>query len=140
MSLRLSAPVPSFHSCCPALCGAFVLRLFLALAAALIGGDASAALGDVDPIFTVSITGGSSTIVCAIAVQLDGKYVIGGDFLSVGGQPRPGIVCLNADGMVDPIFALSFYFARVNAIYVAANGNILIGGTIYVTGIVASLR
>lgn len=140
MSLRLSAPVPSFHSRRQALRGALLLRLFLALAVALIGSEVSAAPGDVDPTFTVSITGGTPTIVRAIAVQPDGKYVIGGDFLSVGGQPRPGIARLNADGTVDPTFAPSLYFARVNAIHLAANGNILIGGTIYVTNTVPSLR
>ena len=65
MSLRLPALVPSFHSRRPALRGALVLRSFLALAAALVGGDASAAPGDVDPTFSVSITGGAPTIVGA---------------------------------------------------------------------------
>jgi uncharacterized delta-60 repeat protein len=140
MSLRLRIAVPSPHSRRPALRGALVLRSFLVLAAALVGGDASAAPGDVDPTFGVSITGGSPTIVRAIAVQPDGKFVIGGDFLSVGGQPRPGIARLNADGSVDPTFAPSFYFANINAIHLAANGNILVGGTIYLTNTVSSLR
>ncbi len=38
--------------------------------------------------------------VFAVAVQSDGKILIGGDFTTVGGAARPGIARLNADGSI----------------------------------------
>jgi len=63
----------------------------------------------------------------AIAVQTDGKILIGGNFTSVGGQPRNNIARLNADGMLDTTFSL----INTNVIYaivVQTDGKILIGG------------
>jgi len=100
-------------------------------------GLASAAPGDVDPTFTVSITGG---VVRAMAVQPDGRIVIGGDFTSVGGELRPGLARLEADGSLDPTFAPTIYYSQVHAIHLAANGNILIGGQIYLTSSLPDLR
>lgn len=40
----------------------------------------------------------------AIAVQPDGRILIGGDFTMVGGSPRARIARLNSDGTLDPTF------------------------------------
>ena len=100
----------------------------------------SAAQGDVDPTFTVSITGGTPTVVRAMAVQPDGKIVIGGDFTTVDGQLRPGLARLEANGSLDTTFAPTIYFSQVHAIHLAANGDILIGGQIYLSNFVSDLR
>ena len=40
----------------------------------------------------------------SIAVQADGKILVGGCFTSIGGQARNYIARLNADGTVDATF------------------------------------
>ena len=45
---------------------------------------------------------GANGNVFAIAVQPDGKAVIGGDFTAVNGVTRPHVARLNTDGSVDP--------------------------------------
>src|SRR5438094_432653 len=42
--------------------------------------------------------------VWAIAVQSDGKILVGGEFRLVGGTPRTGLARLNADGTLDETF------------------------------------
>lgn len=43
-----------------------------------------------------------------LAVQADGKVIIGGDFNNVGGVSRPGFARLNPDGTLDPSFTPAF--------------------------------
>src|SRR5690606_4754800 len=64
----------------------------------------------------------------AVAVQSDGKILVGGSFTSVGGVTHSGIVRFNANGSVDPSFNASVN-GTVLAIVQEAGGNILIGGT-----------
>ncbi|HEX8248916.1 MAG TPA: carboxypeptidase regulatory-like domain-containing protein [Pyrinomonadaceae bacterium] len=66
--------------------------------------------------------------VWAIAVQPDGKILIGGDFTSVLGVPRKGIARLNADGTLDTNFNPYPYSGTIYAIAVQPDGKILIGG------------
>lgn len=47
---------------------------------------------------------GTNAIVRSVALQPDGKVVIGGDFTTVNKVPRPGIARLNADGSLDTGF------------------------------------
>ncbi|HEY9173240.1 MAG TPA: hypothetical protein VI136_13225 [Verrucomicrobiae bacterium] len=47
---------------------------------------------------------GANSIVYALAVQADGKILVGGDFTTLGGQPRYRIGQLNADGIADSAF------------------------------------
>src|SRR5580765_6423284 len=42
--------------------------------------------------------------VSALAVQVDGKIVVGGAFVTLSGQARNGAARLNADGTLDPGF------------------------------------
>jgi len=61
--------------------------------------------GSLDPSFVVpdgSSYGGPNSGVNAIALQTDGKIVIGGSFREVGFTPRHALARLNADGSVDP--------------------------------------
>ncbi len=83
--------------------------------------------GSVDQSFNPG--GGADDFVETVAVQADGKIVIGGGFTGVNGHPRNRIARLNADGSVDQSFnpgsgANTFVFA----VAVQADGNIVIGG------------
>ncbi len=71
----------------------------------------------------------------ALAVQTDGKILVGGDFPSFGGGANnSGIARLNADGSLDATFDASVS-GTVNAIAVQTDGKILIGGNFsYVNG------
>src|SRR2546425_7576833 len=51
-----------------------------------------------------SFNPGASGSVYALAVQPDGKIVIGGSFTSLGGVPRAHIGRVATDGSVDPSF------------------------------------
>jgi len=67
--------------------------------------------------------------VYSIALQPDGKILIGGSFDTVGGVTRNHIARLNPDGNLDAtfdpnVFALGF----VTSIALQADGKILIGG------------
>ena len=61
--------------------------------------------GSIDSSFssTARTTGGGG--VRAIAIQPDGKILVGGLFTAFNGSPRRGIVRLRSDGTVDPNFA-----------------------------------
>src|SRR5439155_23409830 len=72
---------------------------------------------------------GPDRAVDAVALQPDGKVLIGGSFTNVNGTPRPRIARLNADGSLDPTFnAGTGADARVSAIAVQPDGNVLIAG------------
>ena len=63
----------------------------------------------------------------AIAVQADGKILVGGFFTSIGGQTRNRIARLNPDGTLDTAFDPNADNA-VRSIAVQADGKILAGG------------
>jgi uncharacterized delta-60 repeat protein len=89
---------------------------------------------------TLNLNIGTDTIpfvsnnVVAIAVQPDGKILIGGTFTSVLGATRHRIARLNTDGTLDPAFdpnATGEFFpydTSVNTIAVQADGKILVAG------------
>jgi len=67
----------------------------------------------------------------AIALQPDGKIVIGGGFTTVGGVTQNRIARLNTDGSLDTTFnagASVGVSGQVNAIVLQPDGKILIGG------------
>ena len=67
--------------------------------------------------------------VYAVALQSDGKILIGGSFNSIGGVSRANIARLNADGTLDTTFAAIDTLGQVVlAIAVQSDGKILIGG------------
>ena len=85
-----------------------------------------------DATFNPNVNGGVS----AIAVQPDGKILIGGVFTSVGGQTRNRIARLNANGTLDANFNpdVASTEASVLAIVVLPEGKILIGGDFAAVG------
>ena len=81
--------------------------------------------GTLDTAFNCNVNG---TFVSAIAVQADGKVLIGGDFTTVGGQPRRHIARLDPiTGVVDSFNPDADDVVSVFA--VQRDGKILAGGT-----------
>ena len=97
--------------------------------------------GSVDATFgLVSGTGagGIQAGVDSIALQPDGKVIIGGQFVTINGHSRTNLARFNADGSLDGSypnglggvsgFPLSYSGASVKAVIVQTNGSVLIGG------------
>ena len=72
--------------------------------------------------------------ILAIALQPDGKILIGGKFSMIGEVFRSGIARLTPDGRIDPTFSVlvleaqGFSISEVDAIAVQPDGKIVIGG------------
>ncbi len=80
-----------------------------------------------------SFNPGADGDVYALAVQADGKILVGGYFFTLGGQSRNNIGRLNADGTLDTSFNPGAnYF--VNSLAVQADGKILVGGVFSALG------
>lgn len=76
-----------------------------------------------NPVFEVTGT------VTELAVQTDGKIIIGGDFTRVNGIARKNIARLNLDGTLDPSFdSGSGFDDLINDLAVQTDGRILVGG------------
>ena len=60
--------------------------------------------GSVDTTFNPAGGGTDGNSVYAMALQADGKILIGGDFNTYNGIPRPVIARLNTDGSLDTAF------------------------------------
>jgi uncharacterized delta-60 repeat protein len=63
-----------------------------------------------------------------LALQPDGKILLGGTFSSVAGQTRDSFVRLNADGSIDPGFNPDAN-SSVLSLVIQADGKILVGGS-----------
>jgi uncharacterized delta-60 repeat protein len=66
--------------------------------------------------------------VFSVAVQPDGRILVGGSFTSLAGQTRSRIGLLNADGTLDNGFATEVEGDWVYALAVQADGKCLVGG------------
>ncbi len=71
---------------------------------------------------------GADNFVYAVALQADGKILIGGAFDNYNGVSRTHIARLNSDGSLDPTFFNSVPSDHVRAIVVQPDGKILVGG------------
>jgi uncharacterized delta-60 repeat protein len=87
--------------------------------------------GSLDATFGGEETGIPGGFVLALALQPDGRILLGGDFDTVAGQPRRGIARLNTDGTLDAAFGqgLTGTDGSVLTIALESGGQILIGGT-----------
>ncbi len=98
--------------------------------------------GTLDATFKANMGGFSDTQVSTIAVQADGRILVGGTFTTVQGTgdaastARTSLVRLNIDGSIDSSFTLTTNNG-VNAIAVQADGNIVLGGPFTIIGSVA---
>jgi uncharacterized delta-60 repeat protein len=92
--------------------------------------------GTRDTTFTTNIGTGFNGIVDAIAVQADGKIVVGGDFTTHNSVTSNRIARLNSDGTRDTAFTTAIgagASSTVNAIAIQSNGQIVAGGA-FITG------
>jgi uncharacterized delta-60 repeat protein len=77
--------------------------------------------------WTAAFNPGADYVVRTLAMQVDGKIVVGGQFSWLGGQPRSYIGRLNPDGSLDTDFNPGAN-SWVLALAVQADGKILVGG------------
>ena len=85
--------------------------------------------GSVDSSFSVGT--GFSGPIYAMALQEDGKILIGGSFSTYNGQSNKRIVRLNTNGSQDSSFnsGSGFSSGTVRSIVIQTNGKILVGGS-----------
>lgn len=89
--------------------------------------------GTLDPGFDPGAgIGGHQPWVYAIALESDGRMIVGGMFSFFNGTNRNGVARLNADGSLDAAFdpgaQLSGSYPRAHAVAVQPDGKILVGG------------
>jgi uncharacterized delta-60 repeat protein len=89
--------------------------------------------GTPDTAFTTNTGAGASSTVSAIAIQSDGKIVLGGAFATFNGATVNRIVRLNSDGTRDTAFTTNTGTGAannsVNAIAIQSDGKIVLGGS-----------
>ncbi|MFP5445738.1 MAG: fibronectin type III domain-containing protein, partial [Betaproteobacteria bacterium] len=71
----------------------------------------------------------ANNFVSSVAVQPDGKVLVGGSFTSMGGQMRNRIARLNADGTLDEGFNPDVPNGLVFSVAVQPDGKVLVGGS-----------
>jgi len=85
--------------------------------------------GTLDTSFTIGTGFNSSVAVSSIALQPDGKILVGGGFTSYNGTTQNRIARLNPDGTLDTSFTIGTGFGgSVSAIVLQPDGKILVGG------------
>ncbi|MDB6125895.1 MAG: hypothetical protein JWQ71_4888 [Pedosphaera sp.] len=89
--------------------------------------------GSLDTSFNAGL--GVEGLVWTLALQPDGKVVIGGNFTMVNGTNRNYIARLNVDGTVDDTFdAGGLLDKSVNSVAIQPDGKIVVGGEFLVAG------
>ena len=83
-----------------------------------------------DESFNATVGPNAGNRVESIALQPDGKILIGGLFSEVNGIARGGVARLHPNGSLDTTFNTSFTASYVGAIAVQQDGKILVGGTL----------
>ena len=134
--MKTHAPSPTFHFPSISAAGKWSRQLLRVLsAAALLGGGVGSvqaqdttADGTLDTSFNTG--SGPNGAVLSIAVQSDGKTIIGGTFTTVDGVASNGVARLNADGSLDTTFnSGTGSNGQVDFVTVLSNGEILVTGT-----------
>jgi len=74
-----------------------------------------------------SLNPAANNIVSALAIQADGRILVGGHFTQIGGLSRMRIARLQADGAVDPTFAPAAN-DTVYSLAIQPDGKVLVGG------------
>jgi uncharacterized delta-60 repeat protein len=90
------------------------------------------ATGQVVPGFTPALTAPGA--IFTLAVQPDGKVVVGGRFSQLNGAPANNLARLTAAGTLDPTFNLTGTDGAVRKVLVQASGRILVAGAFQVAG------
>ena len=89
--------------------------------------------GSLDTAFNPIILSGTTTEIDSLAVQADGKILLGGNFTTVGGTTRNRIARLNANGSLDTGFNPNAN-GNVYGLAVQADGKILLAGNFTTVG------
>ncbi|MDO7848004.1 T9SS type A sorting domain-containing protein [Hymenobacter sp. M29] len=85
--------------------------------------------GSVDNSFNVGTGFDPLALPGSVAVQVDGKILLGGEFDAFNGQPAAGLVRLNANGSVDATFTSPLLVSSyTEGIVVQPDGKVLING------------
>lgn len=87
--------------------------------------------GTLDTSFNTNLGTGFNGRVNAIALQSDGKILVGGDFNTLNGATRNRLIRLNSNGSLDAAFYTNLGSAfnnSVNAIGIQSSGHIVVGG------------
>jgi uncharacterized delta-60 repeat protein len=83
--------------------------------------------GNIDSSFILGT--GYNQEVTSIAVQNNGKIIVGGNFTAFNGFSANRIICLNVNGSVDSLFVTGTGFnSTVKSLDIFADGKIIIGG------------
>jgi len=83
-----------------------------------------------DPTFLAPPNSGANDVINAMALQPDGRIIIGGNFTAFNGANRHGIARLNSDGSVDTTFNPGTGAnGQVLSVALQANGQIVIAGS-----------
>lgn len=95
--------------------------------------------GSIDSSFSIGsgpTTSGSSLQVKAVALQTDGKILIGGAFEQVQGQPSLAVARLNIDGTFDSTFTspIAPFNSSTNANVAVSDLAVLSDGSVLITG------
>ena len=77
--------------------------------------------------------------ILSLAVQADGKAVVGGQFGAYAGAPRTNVARLNANGTLDASFGPPVITGPVNKVLLQPNGRVLLGGFFTAPGLPANL-
>jgi uncharacterized delta-60 repeat protein len=83
--------------------------------------------GTIDDSFDMGA--GFDNITFSIAIQNDGKLLVGGNFTTYNNIPRIGFVRINTDGSIDTSFNALISTGIVKTIAIQPDGKIIIGGT-----------
>jgi uncharacterized delta-60 repeat protein len=82
----------------------------------------------------------SEAMPICLAVQPDGKIVLGGDFSSLDGQARTNLGRLNVDGTLDLDFTPPAFGGQVYALALQSDGKLVVGGSFETVAGQACLR
>jgi uncharacterized delta-60 repeat protein len=85
------------------------------------------------------LNAGANAEILAVAVQSDGKIVVGGNFTTFGGQPRARLARFNADGTLDAAFNPGAN-GPVTALLVQSGNRLVVGGNFTTIGSGATPR
>lgn len=100
-----------------------------------IGGQSQARLARIEPDGAVesgfNVGPGANGRVETLALQADGRIIVGGAFSQFDGQIREGIARLLSDGSLDSSFDPAGTLATVHALALQPNGKLLVGGLVF---------
>jgi uncharacterized delta-60 repeat protein len=86
--------------------------------------------GSLDPTFRYAASGGLSKAVTLVAIQPNGKILVGGDFTRYGTDSLNHLGRLNTDGTIDDTFKGGFSNSPTS-IFFLPDGKMLMGGNFY---------